>query len=233
MLGENTKHSVFICFIVFCCCFEKKTEGSHFSFEFVSNSNRTGISLSLNEMIFTARNRRLGQDNVFTSVCHSVQGGVYPSMHWARCVCILVCTEQRVFAQAKGDVCPGVGVSAHGVYIPLTGGRHSAHTSTPHPSSSGPEADTTRHPAPIPEMTTEVGSTYSTGMHYCFYARTNLSILNAEKDKECVKTCRIHQMVQLSCVRRRNSKDKKTRPAHYYLSKQDTQVRLEYIQDMF
>ena len=60
-----------------------------------------------------------------------------------------------------------------------------------------------------------------------------LSILNAEKDKECVNTCRIHQMIQLSCVRRRNSKDKNTRPAHYYLSKQDTKFRWESIQDMF
>ena len=34
--------------------------------------------------IFTARKRSLGQGNVFTPVCHSVNGrGVYPNMQWA------------------------------------------------------------------------------------------------------------------------------------------------------
>ena len=40
---------------------------------------------------------KLREGNVFTPVCHSVQGGVYPSMQWAKWGCVTgVCNQGGV-----------------------------------------------------------------------------------------------------------------------------------------
>ena len=39
------------------------------------------MEMCLFDMIITARKLSLGQGNIFTSVCHSVHRGWYPSMH--------------------------------------------------------------------------------------------------------------------------------------------------------
>ena len=73
--------------------------------------------------VLTARKRSLGQGNIFTSVCHSVQGGVACVQKWGACVvkggCVVkgacmgkggVCGKGGGTCMAKGDVCGEVGV---------------------------------------------------------------------------------------------------------------------------
>ena len=96
---------------------------------------------------------KLREGNVFTPVCDSIHGGgVYPSMQWARGVCIQACNDQ-------------------GVYRGCTGGRHPLFrypwADTPPPSRHPPGRYPMDRHTPSQTPALMVTEAHPTGMHSC------------------------------------------------------------------